>query len=78
MFFFDYDGTLTPIVEKPELAVISDKMKNIITRIAEKYTVAVVSGRARGVVEELLGVEGIVYAGIERNTDGSILCLYSG
>ncbi len=63
VFFFDYDGTLTPIVKRPELAVISDDMKDIIAGIAEKYTVAVISGRAREVVEEFIGVEGIVYAG---------------
>ena len=63
VFFFDYDGTLTPIVDRPELAVISDEMKRTVKALSEKYTVAVVSGRAREDVEKMLGIPGIFYAG---------------
>jgi len=63
VFFFDYDGTLTPIVEKPELAVISDEMRDIVKRVSGKYMTAIVSGRARGDVENLLGIKGLIYAG---------------
>jgi len=63
VFFFDYDGTLTPIVGRPELAVISDDMKKIVEEISRKYTTAIVSGRARRNVEDLLGIDGLIYAG---------------
>jgi len=61
--FLDYDGTLTPIVERPELAVLSDEMRDVVKRLADRYTVAIVSGRMREDVERLVGIEGLFYAG---------------
>ncbi|MCP4650665.1 MAG: trehalose-phosphatase [PVC group bacterium] len=63
VFFLDYDGTLTPIVERPELAVISQAMKDTVTQLSKKHTTAVVSGRMREDVENLVGIEGLFYAG---------------
>lgn len=63
VFFLDYDGTLTPIVSRPEEAVISQEARDIITALSKKFTVSIVSGRAREDVEKLVGVEGIFYAG---------------
>jgi len=63
VFFLDYDGTLTPIVDRPELAVISDAMKNVVRKIADKFTTAIVSGRMREDVENLVGIKGLFYAG---------------
>ncbi|MCK4809320.1 MAG: trehalose-phosphatase [Candidatus Omnitrophica bacterium] len=63
VFFLDYDGTLTPIVERPDLAVLSQDMKDVLKAIVGKYTTAVVSGRARADVEALVGIEGLFYAG---------------
>ncbi len=63
MFFLDYDGTLTPIVDRPELAVISEEMRDVVRRIAEKYTVAIVSGRSKEVVEDLVRLKDIFYVG---------------
>ena len=62
-FFLDYDGTLTPIVDRPELALISGEMRETVKRLSEKVTVAIVSGRMREDVEKLAGIEGILYAG---------------
>jgi len=63
VFFLDYDGTLTPIVARPELAVLADEMRDVIRKLSEKYTVAIVSGRMREDVQRLVGIEGLVYAG---------------
>ncbi len=63
VFFLDYDGTLTPIVSRPELAVISKDMQDIIKELSKKYTTAIVSGRMREDVEKLVGIPGLVYAG---------------
>jgi trehalose 6-phosphate phosphatase len=41
----DYDGTLTPIVERPELAILSDEMRSAVTALTNQCTVAVISGR---------------------------------
>lgn len=63
VLFLDYDGTLTPIVSRPELAVLSQEMKTVLGDLSERYTVALVSGRARHDVEKLAGLKGIFYAG---------------
>jgi len=61
--FLDYDGTLTPIVERPELAILAEEMRQTIRNLAGFCTVAIVSGRDRRDVEQLAAIEGIVYAG---------------
>jgi trehalose-phosphatase len=61
--FLDYDGTLTPIVDRPEDAVISESMRNAVRGLAGRCTVCVVSGRDRPVVQELMGVDDLVVAG---------------
>ena len=63
VFFLDYDGTLTPIVASPELAVISQEMKQAVIELSKIHTVAVVSGRMREDVQNLVGIKGIFYAG---------------
>ena len=61
--FLDYDGTLTPIVDRPEHAVISESMREAVRALARRCTVCVVSGRDRPVVQELMGVDDLVVAG---------------
>ena len=61
--FLDYDGTLTPIVARPELAILSDAMRAAVRRLAGLCTVAIVSGRDRADVERLVGLDELVYAG---------------
>ncbi len=61
--FLDYDGTLTPIVDRPQDAVISERMREAVSGLAARCTVCVVSGRDRPVVQELMGVHDLVVAG---------------
>lgn len=61
--FLDYDGTLTPIVERPDLAVLSQGMRTVLRDLAERCSVAVVSGRDLADVRRLVGLDNIVYAG---------------
>ncbi|MCK4912364.1 MAG: trehalose-phosphatase [Candidatus Omnitrophica bacterium] len=63
VFFLDYDGTLTPIVSRPDLAVISKEMRETVKELSQKYTTAIVSGRMREDVEKLVGIPGLIYAG---------------
>lgn len=63
VFFLDYDGTLTPIVDTPESAVLSEDMRDTIRALNERYTVAVVSGRAKSDVQQLVGIPELYYAG---------------
>ena len=61
--FLDYDGTLTPIVDRPEDARISAAMRDAVRELAGRCTVCVVSGRDRPVVQDLMGVDDLVVAG---------------
>jgi trehalose 6-phosphate phosphatase len=61
--FLDYDGTLTPIVDRPEDALISDSMREAVRRLAARCPVCVVSGRDRPVVQRLMGVDDLIVAG---------------
>src|SRR5881227_2283324 len=61
--FLDYDGTLSPIRDPPEDAVISDSMREAVRRLAERVPVVVLSGRDRRVVQELMGLDNLIVAG---------------
>mgnify|MGYP006288635199 CR=1 FL=1 len=61
--FLDYDGTLTPIVSRPDLAIMSDAMRDVIGELAQHCTVAIISGRDRANVEQLVDLEKVIYAG---------------
>lgn len=53
--FLDYDGVLTPIVDRPEDAVMSADMREAVQALAQRCVVCVVSGRDRPVVQQLMG-----------------------
>ncbi len=61
--FLDYDGTLTPIVSRPEDATLSPEMRNILGSLTEKCTVAVISGRGLADARQLVDVKGLYFAG---------------
>ncbi len=61
--FLDYDGTLTPIVDRPDDAVISDEMRDTVRRLFRRCSVCVVSGRDRPVVQQLMGLDDLIVAG---------------
>ncbi|WP_214367813.1 trehalose-phosphatase [Pseudonocardia sp. H11422] len=61
--FLDYDGVLTPIVDRPEDALISDGMRDTVRALARRCPVCVVSGRDRAVVQQLMGIDDLVVAG---------------
>ncbi len=61
--FLDYDGTLTPIVDHPDLAVLGDEMRATIEDLAGRCTVAIISGRDLDDVRDKVRIESIYYAG---------------
>jgi len=73
--FLDYDGTLTPIVDDPDDALLSDEMRAAITELASTTLVAIVSGRDLADVRSKVGIDGLAYAGSHgfdiRHPDGS-------
>ena len=61
--FLDYDGTLSPIVSRPEQAVLCDSMRAVLGALATKLPVAILSGRDLEDVRRRVGIDAIVYAG---------------
>ena len=63
--FLDFDGTISPIVEKPDRAAIDPQIKTILEHLHDSGTIdiAVVSGRQLADVRARTGIEGIMYAG---------------
>ena len=61
----DYDGTLTPIVERPELAALPPGRRRLLRALTESgcCILGIISGRALGDLQQKVGIEGIVYAG---------------
>jgi trehalose-phosphatase len=63
VIFLDYDGTLTPIVDRPEDALLDHQVLQTLRELAEHCTVAVISGRDLPDVQKLVDLEAIYYAG---------------
>ncbi len=61
--FLDYDGTLTPIVSRPDEAVLMDSTREILRTLAGKIPVAILSGRELKDVRKRVDIDGIIYAG---------------
>ena len=61
----DYDGTLTPIVERPEDADLPKETCLLLRELGHqhRYTFGIISGRAIGDLKERVGLEDVVYAG---------------
>ncbi len=63
ILFLDYDGTLSPIVEQPEDAILSDEMRDVLRELSSMVKIAVVSGRDMDDVKDLVNLPDIYYAG---------------
>lgn len=58
----DYDGTLTPIAQRPDLAVLSPAMRDTLRRVANCWPTAIVTGRALDQIQKLVGMPELTYA----------------
>src|SRR5436190_701386 len=60
----DIDGTLAPIVERPDQAAVPDEAIDLLERLSNRFAVVgCISGRRAAEARELVGVDGIAYAG---------------
>jgi trehalose 6-phosphate phosphatase len=61
----DVDGTLAPIVARPELARVPDETRAELRRLVARYAlVACISGRTGADARKIVGVDGPVYVGV--------------
>lgn len=65
VLLFDYDGTLTPIVAHPRLAVLDRKARRLLASLAERprIHVGILSGRGLDDLKSLVDVSGLYLAG---------------
>jgi trehalose 6-phosphate phosphatase len=65
VLLLDFDGTLAPIVARPEMAAMPDRTRSALHALMERpgVTVAVVSGRGLADVRVRAAIPGIAYAG---------------
>ncbi|XP_002510945.2 trehalose-phosphate phosphatase A isoform X1 [Ricinus communis] len=61
--FLDYDGTLSPIVDNPDCAFMSNAMRTAVKSVAKCFPTAIISGRSRDKVYEFVGLTELYYAG---------------
>jgi trehalose 6-phosphate phosphatase len=60
----DIDGTLAPIVARPEEAAVPERASSLLERLGKRFhLVGCVSGRRAAEARRLVGIEGIAYAG---------------
>ena len=65
LLLFDYDGTLTPIVSHPDLAVLSPATRDLILSLSQepRYLLGLVSGRSLDDLQGKIASPDIIYAG---------------
>ena len=61
--FFDFDGTLSTIVDEPESAALVPGADAALRALAALYPVAVLSGRGLDDIRDRVGIPGLWYAG---------------
>lgn len=62
---FDYDGTLTPIVDHPRLAVLGDETKQLLAALADRprIHIGILSGRKLDELKALVSLPGLYFSG---------------
>ena len=65
LLLFDYDGTLAPIVERPEAAAMPPRVRELLAGLSssDKYLTGIVTGRSLRDVSARVGLTGLLYAG---------------
>jgi len=65
LFSLDFDGTLAPIVDHPEQAVLPAATGNVLRELHQipGVTVSIVSGRSLDDIKSRVGIDGLIYSG---------------
>ncbi len=63
VFFLDFDGTLSPIVDHPEDAVLPEEIGYNLKECAARFKVAIVSGRDLDDLKGKIDIRNLIFAG---------------
>jgi len=63
LLMLDFDGTISPIMPRPEQAYLPIKTQRLFEAINKFCLVAIVSGRPKSVIEEKIGTGKFIYVG---------------
>lgn len=63
VLFLDYDGTLTPIVDRPEEARLAESTRTVLAALAARCAVTIVTGRDVAVARRFVRLDSLGYAG---------------
>eukprot|EP00742_Colponemidia_sp_Colp-10_P001080 GILJ01001170.1.p1 GENE.GILJ01001170.1~~GILJ01001170.1.p1 ORF type:complete len:299 (-),score=44.72 GILJ01001170.1:510-1406(-) len=63
VIFLDYDGTLTPIVDNPDMARMSENTRRLLENLSKHFTVAIVTGRSIQKITQFVQLPSLYYAG---------------
>ncbi|XP_038685819.1 probable trehalose-phosphate phosphatase C [Tripterygium wilfordii] len=63
VIFLDYDGTLSPIVNDPDSAFMSDEMRAAVHEVGKYFPTAIISGRSIDKVKKFVQLSNVYYAG---------------
>ena len=65
LLLLDFDGTLTPIVDRPEEAELPREMEGVLKLLAKKkrFKVAIISGRSLSNLKAKIKIRNIIYVG---------------
>ncbi len=61
--FFDFDGTLVPIMKNPDDCYLSDKLKIILQQLNNKIKIGIISGRDLKDLRKRISIRGLYYCG---------------
>lgn len=60
----DYDGTLTPIQEHPDLAILSEEVRQLLVKFSSNKTffLGIITGRSLKQIKKMVNIQRILYA----------------
>lgn len=65
LLLLDYDGTLTPIRKRPELALLSQQRRKTLRQLSHQPEIkmAIISGRKLSDIKSIVNLPGLIYVG---------------
>jgi trehalose-phosphatase len=65
LLLLDYDGTLTPIADRPDLAVLPPETRDLLRDLSrhERFVLGIISGRSLADITAMVNIDGLIYAG---------------